>query len=119
MTQQDYEIREALIALLCVGDKIHHLATNQSNYNAVTQLHNHYHLLTTYIITEILPNQKIRVGGKYSGFIQTLDMVDEYKGKLYIWNVQGWYSPNKYELRLSRLAEYLESPYTKYIEQEL
>jgi hypothetical protein len=118
MTQQDYKIREALIALLCVGDTIYHLATNQSDYNANTQQHNHYHLITNYIISEIISNKKIRVGSRWSGFIQDLSMVDEYNGKLYIWNIQGWYAPNKYELRVQRMKEYIESPYTKIIDLE-
>jgi hypothetical protein len=118
MTQADYKIREALIALMCVGDYIFYLATNQADINIRTNLQTEYHVITTHRILEISDNQ-IRVGTRYAGFLQNKNMIDEYQGRLYIWNMQNWFDPNHHELRIAKMAEYIESPNTKYIKLEV
>jgi hypothetical protein len=133
MTQQDYKIREGLIALMCVGDPIYHLGTNSYNdlihhspnqTYTMKEFHNphrngHINTVRKYIIAEILEDKilcrTIRTIN-HASFWQEINMIDEYNGELYIWNAEGWYGENEYEKRLERLALILDSPNLNYLD---
>jgi hypothetical protein len=112
MTQADYKIREALIALLCVGDDIQILTTNVNHFDIHQKVHRKVNMIETFTITKVLENKVELVVKRYSEhsyFSQDFYHLDEYKGRLIGWNIMGWYQDNEYEKRIKKLVEAIES----------
>jgi hypothetical protein len=118
MKRDDYKIREGLIALMCVGDTIRHLNIQQYLYNNSIRDYEECNIVSTYKIFYIDRN-RIGIGTHRLEFFVKKRMIDEYKGQLYIWNAQGWYSSDTYELKIARLINHLEFENTKYITNNL
>jgi hypothetical protein len=96
---EDYSvIREALLALLCVGDEI---------YYVFQGIGNRYHVrLCT--IDKILNEDQIVINSGNLGFmtIQYTELVDVYNGKPYIWSACHIRDFNG---RLEKLSEIIKS----------
>jgi uncharacterized protein YjcR len=104
MTQADYKVREALIALMCVGDKIFHLhgQDEESNYPMK--------VIRTCKILEIHDNMIKVIDRTNSPYFVKKEFIDEHDGKLYIWNAMGWYGANTYEKRIAKMDRLIDSP---------
>jgi hypothetical protein len=121
MTQEDYKIREGLIALMCVGDPIRNLDTEMIDARRHGRLpkgtaYDLTNIVSVYTITEIYKEQNaIKICNPFNEFYQSMSMIDEYNGHLYIWNADLKYGENEYEKRMEKLISLLESKHTKYI----
>jgi hypothetical protein len=103
MTQEDYKIREGMIALMCVGDKILHLHGDDETSNYPLKV------VRTCTILEIHEKNIKVVDATDAPYIADINLIDEYKGQLYIWNATGWYGKNQYEKRLEKMNRILKS----------
>jgi hypothetical protein len=103
MKQADYKIREGLIALMCVGDTIFHLHGQDETSNYPMKV------IRTCKILEV-HDDKIKVLDRTDNpYYRSKSVIDEYDGKLYIWDAIGWYGPNTYEKRLEKLARVINA----------
>jgi hypothetical protein len=116
MYQEDYLNRTILLAMLSVGDVIYHVSENCRNYNIKADKHDYLNIINTFIVTKAPFQTKhgltIEIKNTFGLYNQQLSRIDEYEGKLYAWNKNGWYYDYEYEKRIERLIEIILSPYT-------
>jgi hypothetical protein len=120
MTQEDYKIREGLIALLCVGDPFNVLYTNVSHFNINSKLHVTVNIVETFTINAIGEKEIeliSHVAPDNGCFNQSLYFADEYNGQLFGWSTMGWYQDNEYEKRIERLVKAIESSTTVWLDK--
>jgi hypothetical protein len=121
MTQDYYDMREGLLALLCVGDAIyrifsspysnHYVARGQYNYSLLQS--DTYCTIREYTVAKILKNGKIKIrtsGGNES--TESTNFIYPYEGRLFIWTEDSL-SAFTHEERAAKVAEILDAK--KYI----
>jgi hypothetical protein len=101
---EEYEnIRNGLLALLCVGDKINYIAFGHNQrYNII------YQYLITYV-EEVIIRIQDDLGYFHNIYKST---IEHYNGELYIW--QGMSTPPyRSQKRIKELAKIVESTYER------
>jgi hypothetical protein len=102
-------VREAMIALMCVGDKITRIRPVKG-YNHRIHDHYTYYVLTIGYISKIINEDVFKVTSLYGDIsVQYFKTIDVYKGQLYIWSSRA----TNYKERMEELAERIESEDTK------
>lgn len=99
--EEYYEIRKALIALLCVGDPINCIHSIPS-----------YGVITKYTVSQLIDNDLIQLrlaGGNL--YVQSISFIYAYEGQLYIWNGDKIFNYN-HETRLAIVIDVINSPKT-------
>lgn len=122
--EEYYEIRKALIALLCVGDPINCIHTVDSNsykgmmgYSKATALYQAHNSVTTYTVAKLIDDVSIEMKLTGGGFyVQKLDYIYAYEGQLYIWNGDKPLSYD-HETRLAMVIDTLNSPETVFLDE--
>jgi hypothetical protein len=109
MTQEEDVMREALLALLCVGDTIRYIACNQ--YSSVGGI---YHIGRLYRIQRINPGVSIRITSTLSEFSVDIENLHQYNGRLYIcYGLKPWSEDYREVLdEIGRVVESQELQYT-------
>jgi hypothetical protein len=113
LNKKDYRhIRDGLVALLCVGDKIYRIRAT-SGYNHREKTHYRYYVIATSIITEIVNSDVFKISAYSGGEPTTVEYthkIDMYNGELYIWEslTEG------YEERMKELKYRIESEDTRH-----
>jgi hypothetical protein len=94
-------MREALIALLCVGDRINYVMFNEDNTDHIVI----HRFIITYIDKEL-----IRVQDDLD-FCHTMwiKAIEHYNGELYIWQAKFTRFPYRSHERIMKLIEILKS----------
>jgi hypothetical protein len=112
MNIEEYNaIREGLIALMCVGDRIFYIYHGLGSFNQETQQFDTTIKVKKCTITEIIDDGcaiKMVTESSYTS-IQHTNMMDIYKGQLYIWNES---KPTDRLARASKIASIMEHPDT-------
>jgi hypothetical protein len=111
----EYEkIREARIALLCVGDTIHRIHRFIGNFDDTTHEHTiHYMITTEYIDSIGKKDFKIVISPGYLS-TQFLRCIELYNDELYIWGTPEIFSEKDHNKKARMLAEIIKSDETKY-----
>jgi hypothetical protein len=106
----EYEqIREGLIALICVGDKIHRIYRVRGSYNKYTGVCDIYYKVTDNTITHIPDGRSIGLGGSQFRTVQPTELIEHYKGELYFWSALDMYQIHTRAQKLSKMVQILES----------
>jgi hypothetical protein len=102
-------IRDGLIALLCVGDKIFHLYHGLGYYDHKKEKFTTPYKIKQCTIIEV-NDSTIRILTPL-GYDSThsINMIDVYKGQLYIWDAAR---PYDYTLRVEKMIELIEADTT-------
>jgi hypothetical protein len=112
MTQEENKIREGLIALICVGDRIKHVGMGViSSY--ITDV------IREDTVIQILDDNMLRMrtrGGVI--YLQSLYFIDEYNGELYIFNDTGVHHNIDYDERIDMLTSIINSDQTEFINHD-
>jgi hypothetical protein len=108
-------IREGLIGLLCVGDRIRRLHRVLGSFNHKTQSHDIYYFVSLDIIKSITPGESIELVLS-SGFGTRLPLrnIEVYKDELYAFSLSDISKELNHEEKMRRLIELLEDQNTSY-----
>ncbi|KAA6341029.1 MAG: hypothetical protein EZS28_052489 [Streblomastix strix] len=105
MTLGEYlEIREARLALLCVGEEIAHIHSFQGGPDKIKK----------YVITNITENGIVIEHLGYSSLCHT-DRIEYYAGNLYIWNTPRTYNNYSRMGKVSAMIQIIENKTTKFL----
>jgi hypothetical protein len=104
MTREYKELREARLALLCVGDQINYIHLGVGG---------HKHVVARHYITKIL-DYGVRLQG-YSHIDILWDSIDLCRNELYVLESSKSLFPYCSQERLDEMLEILKSPTTKFM----
>jgi hypothetical protein len=108
MTREYNEIRRALIALLCVGDKIPRIHKMPGKYHADTNTHDiYYHIKYSTVVEITKDNIKLRTST--TTHPDALKWIEAYEGELYFWGEINSFSKPRRENKLKKMIEIIES----------
>jgi hypothetical protein len=100
MIPKENELRQVLLSMLSVGDKITCIVIGDPKRNLFK------YWIKDWVITEILNKKMIRARpykvSMLKGICFKINRIDEYQSKLYLWNGKNW-EPD-YEKRIKKLA---------------
>lgn len=114
MYEEDYELlKEALIALLCVGDRIYRVygsSVGLSRAGVPT--------IALSTVTEIISKTEMVVRRSYTGpgSVENIKSIDMYEGNLYIWNTGSHLYSLPQKERLEKLAEIIKMESTIHVD---
>jgi hypothetical protein len=101
VTQEYEQLREALLALLCVGDKI-----NQICYDSIAN-----YAIMEQRISMILKNTvKLE---RYNWIMFKFNTIEQHEGELYIWSSDHGKFHYRSDQRLKKIIEIIESKQTR------
>jgi hypothetical protein len=114
MDEEEYKmLREGLIALLCVGDKLNRIRP-VNGYNHKDKTHFTYYMITRCTIIDFENEDVIRISDYHNtgnpSRIEYKSKIDEYNGQLYIWDTQL----TDYYDRRKELTKRIEADETRY-----
>lgn len=114
MTSKYEEMREALIALLCVGDKIKRIHGIPDDYNSKTRSYNHHWEIRSSYVEEITDND-IKIRTSNTADSNTLKYIEAYKGELYFWGNIDCFPVPKRENKITQIMKIVESKDTIHV----
>jgi hypothetical protein len=104
MTKEYKELREARLALLCVGDQINYIHLGVGGFKRVVAKHSVFRIF----------DYGIRLQG-YSHLDVPWNAIDLYKDELYILETSEILYPYHSKKRLNEMSEILKAPTTKFM----
>lgn len=109
MTQEYEDLREGLLALLCVGDEINYLHSGMAGYNQATHSKEPYHTLLRYRVTDVISNDMIKI--ESFGYTSTVfpSSIEVYDGELYIWSNAAYASFSTREEKVAKMSKIIEA----------
>jgi hypothetical protein len=110
---EDYELmKEALIALLCVGDRIYRVYGSSVGLSRAA-----VPTIALATVTEIISKTEIVVKRSYTGpgSVENVRSIDVYEGQLYVWNVGTHLYDLPQKERLEKLAEIVKMESTQHV----
>jgi hypothetical protein len=113
MNEEYKLVKEARIALLCVGDKMYRIHPRLGMFNHQIGRHDTYNLITEETVMTIVDKHTIETVTK-SGFVATVytDEIDMHQGELYIWNVLDRYYRPEHKGDVDKMIEIINSDTT-------
>jgi hypothetical protein len=102
MTEEYEQIREGLIAMMCVGDGIFTIHSGSNGWQ---------HIIARHHVGEIYENS-FRVK-EYNNGIYTWREIEYYDGHLYVWNMKPSYYNYRTDKRIKKMIEVIRSPKTR------
>jgi hypothetical protein len=111
MTLEYKQMREALIALLCVGDKIPRIHKMPGKYHRDTNTHDYYYHIKYSTVVEITEND-INLLTSKTIHLGALKWIEAYEGELYFWGEISAFSPPRRDNKIKEMIKIIESKAT-------
>lgn len=114
MTQEYELIREGLLALLCVGDKIFRIHPITGAFDLKTKEHTRYHTIAESTVIKFDENDNTLQIISNTGFKEWVDKsrIEAYEGRLYAWNFVDRYYETKHEGKVDEMIKIIKSDQT-------
>lgn len=119
MRREDYKDLEVALAMISVGDSIYAVHSDHTRFDFKTNERVPVNYIEEF---KVIKSPFMTVWGlkvelkneRFGPYNQSLDYIDYFNGKLYIWNKNGWYYSDEYENRVEKLIEIINSPNTRF-----